>query len=220
MNHRWFVLTALLAVFLAPMSTFANGTIDFVVPWANGGTLSYSGGTSPLMGQNIQVADIFGYGGTQNNFDAVRITDGLLDFSSGSSSGRWSWGSGGSLDVTGSIGSISGTLLHGTFSDVYLRRTSLGWLELSLGSFSGSISSGLSAFYGFPTGSVDGSLRMLAFNDVPAGQAFNDAPVLVGAVQTVDAAEGGGLAATLCLLLTAGLCLTLGVRLKVLKLAA
>ncbi len=215
------VLTVLVIVFLAPLYTFADGTLDFLIPVLNSGTLSYGGGSDPLVGQNIQISSVVGYGGTQNNLDLVGITNGQLSFTSGNSTGVWTWGSGGSLavTVTGTVGTFTGTLLQGTFGDVYLQSEGLLQFELTLGDFSGTMSSALSNFYGFSSTSIDGSLGMLTYITASPGQSFENAPVLGGAVETVDAVEGGGFFTSLGIFAVTGLALGLGVLSGEIKLA-
>lgn len=218
MRYRWVALTVLLVLLLSPLCMFADGTLDFtILPLINSGTLAYSGGTNPLVGQNIQVSVVLGYGGTQNNYYPLIVTNGELDFSSGNSNGSWAW-EGGSLTLTGTVGSFSGVLVQGFFSDASLQPQILGF-DLNLGDFSGTTSSSLAAFYGFSSTSVQGSLEISTYIAAPVGSSFGGAPVLGGTVQTVDAIEAGGVVTTLCLLVLAGLCFALGIRLKALKLA-
>ncbi len=220
MRSKRFLLTVFLVTLFAPMCAFGDAVLDFQIPIFNSGTLSYGGGTDPLVGHNIQVSSVLGYGGTQNNFDSVAITNGLLNFTSGSETGTWTWGSGGSLAVsaTGTFGGSTGTLLDGTFSDVYLQSVGIMQFELTLGGFTGTINSNLSSFYGFSTSSVDGSLGMVTHISAPAGQSFSNAPVLGGVVKTVDAAEGGGFLTTLSVFAAALLCGAIGVRVGMIKL--
>lgn len=203
-----------------PLQASANGILDFTIP-VNSGTLSYAGGSSALIGSNIGVSTVLGYGGTQNSFTSVNITNGQLDFATGNSTGAWQWAAGGSLAVTasGTIGNFTGTLLEGTFNDVSLDPVGLGQFDLALGGFTGTVSSQISNYYGFSDSSVDGDLGMLTYISGSPGSAFGNAPVLGGAVQAVDAAEGGGSLLTISIFLAAGLCCALGMRLKLIKLA-
>jgi hypothetical protein len=133
-----FVFGLLVILGLAAAPARATEIIDFGTGGAgSGGTISYSGGSAPLIGANIRIGTV---GGTNtplnsgNNF-AVTGTNGgwgSLDFTTGAytsySAGTYTFGSGGTFTISGivtaaGISSVT-NLLTGTFTSVTV--TALG----------------------------------------------------------------------------------------------
>lgn len=190
------ILTALaLAICLAPISGLADGIFNFSIP------------TRSLLGATPIVSSVKASGGTSHGNATVSITDGLLDVTS-SNPGWLRWNSGGSLEITGtsSIHSLilSGDLLDGSFTGLSFPRMG----EVSLNDFSGTINPALAAYYGLSGTAVSA--------DVHLGLRHIDLAIHVGD-PVVAAAEGGGLGATMILLLAAVLCFAAGVRWKLIR---
>ncbi len=99
--------------------------LDFGIKAPTAGSLSYSGGLTPLIGTAIDVDDVVGIGTPDNNNVFSICTSCTLDFQTGNSlTGGWNYGAGGSITITGGIdfpdatADIAGdsTLLVGSFN--------------------------------------------------------------------------------------------------------
>jgi hypothetical protein len=106
-----FVLVLVLGGMLSAVSR--ADTLDFGSPSIQpaGASLSYTGGAADLIASGIVVASI----NDLTNATASSCTGCVLSFTSGASTGTWTWGAGAatSLTVTGTDGAVSGTLLSG-----------------------------------------------------------------------------------------------------------
>jgi hypothetical protein len=94
MNRRLMVLTlgALLAVaWSSPAS--AAPFLDFNA-LSGFGTVSYAGGTNPLIATGINDSTVKGNGTPLNDGTALTITDGNLSFTTGAATGTDTWGAG------------------------------------------------------------------------------------------------------------------------------
>ena len=117
-----FLLLAGLAFLLVPVSAWADA-IDFNVSAPTDGSISYDGDGGPLVGSNIQVDNVVGLGTPANDGSTLTITDGLLNFITGSNTSEgpdtWTFDGGGSIAITGCIdtggGEECGTLMQGSF---------------------------------------------------------------------------------------------------------
>ena len=94
----------------------ADYTLDFNIVAPTLGTISYAGGTNPLVGSGISVDSL-----TTDTGTVVACSSCFFNFTSGSSTGGWNFGTGGTLSLSGSVmyngNTVSGTLLSGTFND-------------------------------------------------------------------------------------------------------
>jgi len=138
-TRRYFFFLTLF-VFSALPGLARATAIDFAGFW--GGTLSYAGGSNPLIGTNFPINLVFTPGGP-----LATVTGGDLDFATGNylsaldpagSSFTSFYDVGGSLTITGSIPgtSISGQLLHATFSGPSI----FNYVNFGFASFSGGLS--------------------------------------------------------------------------------
>jgi len=145
-----------------------------------GGTVSYAGGATPFVTTNGIVASVSN--GTTN----VSIAGGDLDFSTGAynpigssitSTGFVnSYDAGGSVNITGNIGSGVSTLLTGSFADASTLTCCSGSSPVFVSSFSGllnifTIDPALAAALGFnlpPTGGGIGQVQIF-FGSAPQG---------------------------------------------------
>lgn len=110
-------------VFLSVLATsacaFGQITDTYWTVDGTGGSYSYTGGTAALVGSNIEVtsvadatnSDTAGY----TVYDVLGNDDGgaSLAFTSGAGDGTWSWGSGGTLTVTGCLSTNGTTCIAG-----------------------------------------------------------------------------------------------------------
>ncbi|MCP9447989.1 MAG: hypothetical protein NNA22_10530, partial [Nitrospira sp.] len=162
--------------------------INFVLDFS--GTVSYAGGATPLVTTNGGVVTV------DNGPTTLPITGGLLDFSTGNFTGGSAtstgfqniYGGGGSLTITGTVGSASGTLLSGSFSgpvtfDCCLAGTSSlnGLLTIS------SVDSTLASLLGFNLPATGGSLAQvqLFLSGLPSGPGVAFSGLQGGGVLTV-----------------------------------
>lgn len=141
--------------------------IDFTIPaGGGGGSISYAGGANPLIGTNLAVSTITGINGVPlNNGVALSCVGCVINFQTGaytSGSGlSWTFASGGTFTLTGSIPSIAGgaptTLMSGYFmSDSIVGQLplpqipGLGAFTIAGAAFSTILDPALTNFYGTP----------------------------------------------------------------------
>lgn len=121
-------LCTALGLSLSSVVAQAVSVLDFGVGFPTSGTISYGGGSNPLVGTGIQVDNV-GVSGGGMPYDLIggslNFTTGLLTSSDANS---WFFGPGGSITITGGVdvnddgdandpGDIApGTLLSGSFS--------------------------------------------------------------------------------------------------------
>jgi hypothetical protein len=193
------VLTVALAV--APSEAFV---IDFV--GLSGGTVSYAGGPSPLVGSDLPINQVFGI--PPGSSSITSVSNGVLSFTTGLFSSSWDppgdsfvsfYGSGGNLTVTGGVpaaGIADGsTLLQAAF----VGTPTLLYSGLGMASLSGSlallfVNPDLTEYLGFgsdPTYYLGpGSLAQAEFNldfagSVGPGSSFSGQQASVNLTATV-----------------------------------
>lgn len=155
-------------------------TIDFVIAPPTPGSISFAGGTAPLIGSNIEVDSLVGLDTPANAsvpIDCIGCilsfeTGGLTGFSSSLSSGvdQWTFGSGGEISIFGALdldgdGNVdldSRTLLSGTFGLAEVIKVSDGVLRftVAVGSFSDTKDSDVLAFFGLPNAEFLGGMNI------------------------------------------------------------
>jgi len=114
------VLLLALAFLLVPTVALGDTVLDFNLP-GGGGIISYAGGSTPLVGSEIPVAYVVGYGTPDHAGYESRLllTNGVLNFSTGpltSSTGDlWYFGGGPGSYIT--ISDASGLWMEGWFGD-------------------------------------------------------------------------------------------------------
>jgi hypothetical protein len=101
------LLGVALAALFAQGASAVTTVIDFATGGSGGGgTVSYAGGSSSLVGAGIHIGQVSGFFTPSNNFVTAPVTGGSLQFTTGAfqsfSSGIYSFGSGGGLTITGS----------------------------------------------------------------------------------------------------------------------
>lgn len=123
-------LFLLMALTICSALSFASAFIDFGIIAPTPGSISYAGGSSPLVGSNIQVDNVTGVGTSMCDGCMFNILNGTLNFTTGnftgSTSNTWNFGGGGSISISGCVdvnkdgscdnGDISGVLMQGAFN--------------------------------------------------------------------------------------------------------
>jgi hypothetical protein len=126
------------------------------------------GSSLTLSASSLQVTSVDGYS----------ITGGSLSFSDPNYSGNWQWGSGGTLNLTGTVSGltgVSGTLLSDDFQSASVVDLSGTSLQLTFGAISGTFNSTLARDLGVSDTFSNGEL-VLVLSDpaLPAvGSAFS-----------------------------------------------
>ena len=176
--------------------------LDFNISAPTSGTISYGGGGGALIGSNIEVDNVVGLSTPANaNVTSVCFSC-LLNFNSGTLTGSgpqnggwWSFGSGGTISITGGVQLQGGTdilpgstLLTGSFNNAFVQ--DLGsQFKVTFGSFSDTKNADLLSYYGLTPGTpFQGALTLLfAAPDNGAGSAFTSTSVFSGNVVNAPA---------------------------------
>ncbi len=125
-----------------------------------GGTMSYSGGGSDLVGANIPIDTVTGVGTSQNSGNSA-VTKGTLNFTTGNlvgfSNDVYTFGAGGTFTITGGVPAASiangTTLLTGQLSTAAVDVTSSS-VYLFTGSGTDTANQALLAYFGLSGGSA------------------------------------------------------------------
>jgi hypothetical protein len=198
-------MTGILALGLAlcccfAISASATPLLDFgvIAPQPSSSTISYAGGTAPLVGTDIVVSTVVGIDTPLNDGVTLAITGGLLNFTtgafnSGSSSPSYWFFDGGlptTITITGAnsglgIGTGS-TLLSGHFEDAVVLHVSSKY-NIAGADFLDVVHSTLLGYYGL-TGysSTDGNFNISfqTASTITPPNAFTSSKVLSGDVST------------------------------------
>jgi hypothetical protein len=204
-------LWVLSTVLLLPVCAFADstgGTDWSLLP--SGGSYSWNGqASSGLVGSNIGVGSLDGVGTTENDGDTLGISFGDLNFTSGAYDGNgsnWSWGAGGTLNITGCIAGVTSTTCTGSNNVVLLGDDfesvsivpvlQLGKYEfdVSFGALQGTLNSAVAAFFGLSDSFTATSLNLVFTAGTP-GSAFNGTNIggQINATSSVAVSEDWGL---------------------------
>ena len=182
-------LITILGLSLSPLLAQAAPILDFGIIAPTSGTISYAGGTSPLVGSEISVDNVVGLGTPLNAGIAQACADCFLNFTTGnfisSDPTTLTFGAGGSISLTGAIPSLSidpgTTLLNGFFSTNPIVM-SLGEFKLAGGGFADTKNQTLTNFFGLPNGSFTGGLHVsFQAPGIPPSE-FDSTVVLSGGV--------------------------------------
>lgn len=186
---------AALALLTVASGAQANGTLDFDIPASKqgGASVSYAGGSAPLVGNNIVVTDVTGLGTPANTGVSLNITGGLLSFTTGnflnSNGGAWNFDAGGNLTITGAISALglpaNSTLLSATFSSASVSSSVPGPFR-TLGLYFDPPNSAIASYFGLPANKYAGGFEVFFGLDpaVPPGSAFGSSFVASGETQT------------------------------------
>lgn len=175
--------------------------LDFNISAPTSGTVSYAGGSSDLIGSNIEVDNVVGLSTPVNanvtslclscvlNFNSGGLTGAGGPPPSGNNNGWWSFGSGGSITITGGVQlqggtdiPIGSTLLSGTFNSAFVQDLGNSF-KVTFGSFADTKHHALLAYYGLAPSPFEGALTLL-FGSVNTGigEGFASTSVFSGSV--------------------------------------
>jgi hypothetical protein len=198
-NSKKSLLAIGLVVFALIFSgqTAANSSV--VTPITNlnfdaygvGGSVSFAGGSTPLIGSDITVSDIYAVGGSDTS--KYTITGGTLSFTTGnlisSTATSWTFAGGGSLNIAGTVfGSYSSDLLSGTLNSVLVTENPAGSFQFYVqsGALTGTFASQILSHYCLGNSTYPGASGLAFFGqNVVAGGGFQS---LNGAFGQVGAA--------------------------------
>jgi hypothetical protein len=204
-----FVFGLLVILGLAATPAQATEIIDFGTGGAGaGGTISYAGGSSSLIGSNILIATVTGTNTPLNSGSGYAVTGtnagfGSLDFTTGAytsySSGVYTFASGGTFTITGAvvaagINSVT-NLLTGTFTSVTVTQPSSSALGLVTVNGIDTKNPDLLAFFGIPSGTgfnlTGFSIAFVGFGG--GGSAFSDTAFSTDIANSVPVPEPASL---------------------------
>jgi len=174
---RLVILIAALSLSLLPVPAFADPIIDFNVIAPATGTISYSGGVSPLVGSQISVNNVVGIGTLANDGITRLCYSCTLNFTTGNFSGNdathWYFSTGGSITLTGGIDlngngnttdpgdiPVGTTLLTGSFTEISQVTKFGSNLKIAGALFEDTKDAKLTDFYGMPNGQYEGGFNL------------------------------------------------------------
>jgi hypothetical protein len=204
------VLHATAALMLAPAISFAgSSSTDWTL--GPGGSYSWAGGVTSLVGSDIPVLSVLGDSTPAYNGVSISVTDGLLNFTSGAfdgTSATWSWAGGGTLNLTGCIAGVTAAsctglnnvaLVSDDFTSVSIVQVA-GALDAVFGNVTGTINSSVAAYFGgIPTSFSTGSFTTAIFTSGSPGSSFNGSDILgvIKADPVTNTPENWGIAESL-----------------------
>jgi hypothetical protein len=168
----------LMTAAMAPPAVFAgSSSTDWTL--GPGGLYSYAGGAGSLIGTDIPVLSVLGDSTLDNNGVTLPVIDGLLNFTSGAgTSGTWSWASGGTLNITGCINSVTtpcnpatNVLVDDDFTSVSLVQVG-GFIDAVFGNVTGTLEPSVASYFGVPTAFSTGSFTAEIATTGATGSAF------------------------------------------------
>jgi hypothetical protein len=154
--------SAVLLLFLAlSASAFADPVLDFNISAPSAGSISFAGGSAPLVGSNITVDSVVGLNTPTNSTVTRNLLSAVLNFTTGglssSTSNLYNFGGGGSISLTGCAdlnnnglcdgNDANGTLLQGSFLSASVFSTGNGF-QVDISSFLDQKNETLAAYYG------------------------------------------------------------------------
>jgi len=170
--------------------------LDFILePPHTGASVSYAGGAASLVGSNINVSEVLGLDANGAVTGSLSINPGVLSFSTGNFTGyssasgteTWSFGSGGTIAITGSVIGLSpfpyvGTLMQGNDVSGLVSKMQSGRYSVSLLLFVDEKYSGLTDYFNLPGGWYNGELNLGFDMQKDSGDAFHSTAVYSGDV--------------------------------------
>jgi|CXWL01.1.fsa_nt_gi hypothetical protein len=184
-------------------------SLDFNIGAPTVGTVSYAGGSAALIGTGIEVDNVVGLSTPANSNVLGVCLSCALNFNTGalisaggpggSNNGWWSFGSGGSVTITGGVDlqgtttdiALGSTLLTGSFNSAFVQDLGTQGFKVTFGTFSDTKHPDLLAYYGLATGTpFQGAFTLLFESPNPGvGGAFTSTSIFSGnVVNTVDVA--------------------------------
>jgi hypothetical protein len=173
--------------------------LDFNLSAPTSGMISYNGAGGGLTGLNIEVDNVVGLATPANANVTSLCVSCVLNFTSGTLSnsgganannnGWWSFGSGGSITITGGVQlqggtdiPVGSTLMSGTFNNAFVQDLGTQF-RVTFGSFSDSKHPDLLSYYGLTPGPFSGALTLLfGSSNGGVGSAFTSTSVFSGNV--------------------------------------
>ena len=186
-------------------------SLDFNIGAPTVGTVSYAGDSAALIGTGIEVDNVVGLSTPANSNVTGFCLSCALNFNtgalisvggpppSGSNNGWWSFGSGGSVTITGGVDfqgtttdiALGSTLLTGSFNSAFVQDLGTQGFKVTFGTFSDTKHPDLLAYYGLTTGTpFQGAFTLLFASPNPGvGGAFTSTSIFSSnVVNTVDVA--------------------------------
>jgi hypothetical protein len=167
----------------------AEYQLDFTIPSFAGGSISYGGGTTdPLIGTSIQVTSLVGIDGSQNSGVTLGCGSCYLNFTTGSlvsdSSGTYTFGSGGTFTLTGTVAGFTGTLLSGSFLSATLSNS--GFFDFENALFMTAVNPAITSYYGMPPTppNYGGGLSILFAGTTGANNSVTSSQIYSGNIGT------------------------------------
>ena len=183
---------AMLVVSLSPVPALAVPVLDFGIVAPTLGSISYAGGAAPLVGSGISVDNVVGSDTPSNDGVLRDCIDCTLAFTTGASTGIWTWDGTGEITITGAVdlndngvvdaGDATGTLLTGSFGTAEVSAFGTTF-KIAGASFEDTKDRTLTTFYGLPGGLFVyyGGNFNLSFSATGApGDAFSSTTVFSG----------------------------------------
>lgn len=178
--------------------------LDFNISAPTSGTVSYNGSVGgALVGSNIEVDNVVGLSTPANanvtalclscalNFTTGGLTNAGGPPPSGNNNGWWSFGSGGTVTITGGVQlqggtdiALGSTLLNGTFNSAFVQDLGLQGFKVTFGTFFDTKHPDLLAYYGLTPGTpFQGAFTLLFDSPNPGvGGAFTSTNIFSGSV--------------------------------------
>ena len=175
--------------------------LDFNISAPTSGTITYGGSGGALVGSNIEVDNVVGLSTPANaNVTALCLscalnftTGGLTNAGGpgGSNNGWWSFGSGGTITITGGVQlqggtdiALGSTLLNGSFNSAFVQDLGVQGFKVTFGTFNDTKNDTLLSYFGLTPGMpFQGALTLLFGSTNPGvGGAFNSTSVFSGNV--------------------------------------
>ena len=185
--------------FVAPAAMAVE--LDFNISAPTSGTITYGGSGGALVGSNIEVDNVVGLSTPANaNVTALCLscalnftTGGLTNAGGpgGSNNGWWSFGSGGTITITGGVQlqggtdiALGSTLLNGSFNSAFVQDLGVQGFKVTFGTFNDTKNDTLLSYFGLTPGMpFQGALTLLFGSTNPGvGGAFNSTSVFSGNV--------------------------------------
>jgi len=196
MNKKMWLMLIALALFVMPVAAFAN---SMATNWAIGvggsvcfdtGLGSCTGTGTALVGTGLPVTSVQGISTLLNSGTTLNITGGVLNFSDGAYGGSWTWGSGGTLSITGCITGIAcdgSPLLSDDFSSAQVISLGPTSYQVEFGQIQGAINPAIATYFGIGTSFSSSSLQLTLSDtaDPLLGSSFTS----INAGGTINAAD-------------------------------
>lgn len=199
------LVSTLMLAFAAATVRAQNPTLNFEIISPTIGTISYAGGSTPLVGAGIDVDTIVGLSTPLNPGVTRTCVSCTLSFTTGALSSTtatdWIFGTGGTMTVVGGVdldndgmsspGDIppGTTLLSGPFSGTSLASVVAGSFRLATGTIADHKTQQLLDYFGLPDVTFIGSLNLSFESTATPPGAFTSTAVFSGNVSNEQSSE-------------------------------